>query len=537
VEPKGRTFGGRYELCTLIATGGMGQVWQARDLLLNRDVAVKVLRSEYTGDATFLARFRAEAQLSAGLVHPHIATLFDYGEVQPADGGEHLAYLVMELVRGESLSRLLSREGRLPVGRTLDILRQSAAGLAAAHQAGVVHRDVKPGNVLLGADGRVAITDFGVAMSAASVPLTQTGQVIGTPYYLSPEQAQGGRATPASDVYALGVVGYECLAGRRPFDAETSVQVVLAQIHDAPPPLPDDVPRPVRRLVERALVKDPAARFPDGAAFRNAIEDVLSGHPPAGAGPDARTSVRPDASTSARRDTRTRVLPVVGPTRPRGTAELPPAHLRAAGAAAGPAAPAAGAHRQPDGDPSPAGRRRLLVPLLALLAVAAVVLGAAQFLGGAPSTAGSSAATGASAATTPATTTAAPTTTAAVALVSVPAGDYVGRPVGEVQAELTALGLQVSLQGQQTADVPDGQVTALDRDGRLTRGTAVTVSYAVAPPPTTTAPPPPPATDPGSTTVRATTSGHGGDAGSGGSSDKTKGKGDGKGNGKGKGKP
>jgi eukaryotic-like serine/threonine-protein kinase len=513
VEPKGRTFGGRYELSALIATGGMGQVWQARDLLLNRDVAVKVLRSEYTGDATFLARFRAEAQLSAGLVHPHIATLFDYGEVQPADGGgEHLAYLVMELVRGESLSRLLSREGRLPVGRTLDILRQSAAGLAAAHSAGVVHRDVKPGNVLLGADGRVAITDFGVAMSAASVPLTQTGQVIGTPYYLSPEQAQGGRATPASDVYALGVVGYECLAGRRPFDAETSVQVVLAQIHDAPPPLPDDVPRPVRRLVERALVKDPAARFADGAAFRNAIEDVIAGRPPAGAGRDASTSVRPDGSTRVRRDTRTRVLPVAGPTRARGTAVRLPA------------------------DPSRAGRHRLLVPLLALLAVAAVVLGAAQLLGGGPSTAGSSAATGGSAATAPATTTPAPTTTPAVQLVTVPAGDYVGRPVGDVQAALTAIGLQVSLHAQQTADVPDGQVTALDHDGRLTPGTVVTVSYAVAPPATTTAPAPAPATDPGSATVRATTSG-GGDAGSGGSSDRTKRNGGGKGNGKGKGNP
>ena len=169
MHPTGQVLGGRYELTSLIATGGMGQVWKARDRVLARDVAVKLLRSEYTGDQTFLTRFRAEAKLAAGLVHPNIATLFDYGEVPPAGPrDEHLAYLVMELVRGESLSGLLRREGRLSPERTLDVLRQSAAGLGAAHTAGVVHRDVKPGNVLLGADGIVKITDFGVALSAAS---------------------------------------------------------------------------------------------------------------------------------------------------------------------------------------------------------------------------------------------------------------------------------------------------------------------------------------------------------------------------------
>ena len=164
MDPSGRVLGGRYELTALIATGGMGQVWAARDLLLSRDVAVKVLRSEFTGDSTFLARFRAEARLAAGLVHPHLATLFDYGEVVPADPrAERLAYLVMELVRGEPLSHVLRREGRLSPERVLDLLSQCAAGLAAAHAAGVVHRDVKPGNVLLGEDGTVKLTDFGVA--------------------------------------------------------------------------------------------------------------------------------------------------------------------------------------------------------------------------------------------------------------------------------------------------------------------------------------------------------------------------------------
>ncbi|SDM85525.1 serine/threonine protein kinase [Geodermatophilus siccatus] len=275
-EPGVRTLGGRYALRSLLATGGMGQVWRAHDVLLDRPVAVKVLRSEYTGDPTFLARFRAEAHHTARLVHPNIAALHDYGEVVAA-GGETCAYLVMELVEGEPLSALLTRCGRLDPQRTLDIVRQTAAALAVAHAAGVVHRDVKPGNVLVGWDGVVKITDFGIAWSASSVPLTRTGQVVGTAHYLSPEQADGGKAGPASDVYALGAITYECLAGRRAFDGESPVQIALAQIRDEPAPLPDDLPEVVRTLVARAMVKDPALRFPDGAAFRAAVDAVRAG--------------------------------------------------------------------------------------------------------------------------------------------------------------------------------------------------------------------------------------------------------------------
>src|SRR3954465_1795798 len=205
----------------------MGQVWRGHDVLLGRPVAVKVLRSEYTGDPTFLARFRAEAQHAALLAHRNIAAVFDYGEVTADQCRDHLAYLVMELVDGEPLSAVLAREGPLDVERTLDVLRQTAAGLAAAHAAGVVHRDVKPGNVLVGADGVVRITDFGVARSASNGALTQTGQVGGTAQYLSPEQAEGSKGTPASDVYALGMIGYECLAGHRAFDGGTPVQIAL----------------------------------------------------------------------------------------------------------------------------------------------------------------------------------------------------------------------------------------------------------------------------------------------------------------------
>jgi serine/threonine-protein kinase len=213
VETTRRLLGNRYELLSVLASGGMGRVWRGRDVLLNRPVAVKVLRSEFTGDPAFLSRFRAEAQHAALLQHPNIAAVFDYGELE--EQGERLAYLVMELVEGESLATLLARERRLDVPGTLSVLRQTAAALAAAHAAGVVHRDVKPGNVLVGRDGAVKIADFGIAWSASSVPLTSTGQVIGTAHYLSPEQAAGGKATPASDVYALGAVAYECLAGRR----------------------------------------------------------------------------------------------------------------------------------------------------------------------------------------------------------------------------------------------------------------------------------------------------------------------------------
>ncbi|MGY2001575.1 protein kinase domain-containing protein [Blastococcus sp. SYSU DS1024] len=293
-----RLLGGRYELVSLLATGGMGQVWRGRDVVLGRPVAVKVLRSEYTGDPTFLARFRAEARHSALLTHRNIAALFDYGESTGTDG-EALAFLVMELVEGESLAQVLAREGRLGVDRTLDVLRQAAAGLAAAHAAGLVHRDVKPGNVLVGTDGIVRITDFGIAWSAASAPLTQTGQVVGTAHYLSPEQAGGSKAGPASDVYALGMIGYECLAGHRAFDGDNPVQIALRQLREQPPPLPADVPDQVRTLIDRALLKDPDERFLDGGAFRDAVDDVRAGRPlppvarPSGTRPLAAPGVAP----------------------------------------------------------------------------------------------------------------------------------------------------------------------------------------------------------------------------------------------------
>ena len=229
----GITLGGRFQLTTRIAIGGMGEVWKAKDLILGRIVAIKVLKEEYTGDPGFLQRFRAEARHTALLNHVGIANVFDYGEEEGS------AYLVMELVPGQPLSSIIEHEQVLSPDRTLSMIAQTARALSVAHAQGLVHRDIKPGNLLITPDGRVKVTDFGIARLADQVPLTQTGQVMGTAQYLAPEQATGQLATGASDIYALGVIGYECLTGHRPFSGESQIAIALAQVNDAPPPLPE----------------------------------------------------------------------------------------------------------------------------------------------------------------------------------------------------------------------------------------------------------------------------------------------------------
>ena len=422
MEPRGRLLGNRYELLLPLASGGMGRVWRARDTLLERPVAVKVLRSEFTGDATFRARFRAEAQHTAALHHPNIASVFDYGELE--EDGEQLAYLVMELVEGETLTDLLEREGPLDPARTLDLLRQTSAALAAAHAAGVIHRDVKPGNVLVATDGTVKITDFGIAWSASSVPLTGTGQVIGTAQYLSPEQAEGGKATPASDVYSLGTVAYECLTGRRAFDGENSVQIALKQIREQPQPLPPTVPPGLRALVDQAMAKDPAVRFADGAALRAAVDAVARESPTA---PIARTGAHGTA-----------VLEVpLAPARPAAT-----------------------------------GRRRFPLPMVLGAVAALVVLLVIGLLVGTGSLGDS-----------PSEEDTTQSEPAPPPTVDVVAADLLGRQVDEVQAELVGRGLEVQLVPVEAAGVPAGQVTAVEPEGDLAPDTVVTVSYAVPPVP------------------------------------------------------
>lgn len=277
VKP-GIRLGERYQLLAPIATGGMGQVWRAEDTTLHRVVAAKILRSEFTGDETFLERFRAEARNTASLSHPNIASVYDYGE--QVHDTERLCYLVMELVEGKPLVDILAREHRLSPDRALDYLEQTAMGLAAAHRENIVHRDIKPGNLIIRPDGVLKITDFGIARAANSVALTERGTVVGTAQYLAPEQAEGKPAEPASDIYALGVVGYECLAGSRPFDGDNSVAIALAQIRENPRPLPADVPPHVRTLVEVLMRKDPNARYVDGTTVIPVIRAVQAGNMP-----------------------------------------------------------------------------------------------------------------------------------------------------------------------------------------------------------------------------------------------------------------
>ena len=250
---------GRYRLTDRIAAGGMGEVWRGEDNLLNRAVAVKLLPTGRAGDEAFLARFRAEARYAASLSHPGIARVYDYGESSEFGG----AYLVMELVNGEPLSAILARAGRLSPDATLDLISQAARALDAAHQAGIVHRDIKPGNLLVAAGGTTKITDFGIATAVAAAQashLTETGMVMGTAMYVSPEQATGAPVTDASDIYSLGVVAYECLAGHPPFTASEPLAIAFAHKHEPVPALPPDVPQPVSDLVYHMLAKTPQER-------------------------------------------------------------------------------------------------------------------------------------------------------------------------------------------------------------------------------------------------------------------------------------
>jgi hypothetical protein len=274
----GVVLGGRYRLTHQIAVGGMGEVWAAHDESLARDIAIKVLREEYAGDTGFLERFRTEARNAGSLSHAGIAALFDYGE---QDGS---AFLAMELIVGEPMSDMLEREPVLPPRRLLPILAQTARALHAAHEAGVVHRDVKPGNILITPTGKVKITDFGVSLSSNQVPMTATGMVMGTAQYLSPEQAVGGPATAASDMYALGIVAYEALVGHRPFTGPTAVDIAVAHVNTPVPPLPQSVDRQIARLVMRLLAKDPADR-PRSAEELADLFDALVPHTPAGGSP------------------------------------------------------------------------------------------------------------------------------------------------------------------------------------------------------------------------------------------------------------
>jgi serine/threonine-protein kinase len=268
----GTVLAGRYRLTEHIAGGGMGDVWRGVDDVLARTVAVKILLPSLVAEPGFAARFRDEARTMATINHPGVVNVYDYG----ADAG--VTYLVMEYVEGDALSKTLSQVGRLTPQRTMSLIAQAADALQAAHDKGIVHRDVKPANLLVRPNGTLVLTDFGIARrEAAASNLTAVGSVLGTASYISPEQASGHGASPLSDVYALGVVAYQCLAGRRPFEGGSPIEIAVQHVEAIPPPLPPDVPPAVRALVERCLAKAPAARFPSAAALASAARAAGGG--------------------------------------------------------------------------------------------------------------------------------------------------------------------------------------------------------------------------------------------------------------------
>lgn len=450
----GITFGGRYELQSRIAIGGMGEVWQATDLIIGRQVAIKILKDEYLGDPGFLERFRAEARHAALVNHEGIANVYDYGE---EDGS---AFLVMELVPGEALSTILEREKSLSPDTVLDIVAQTAAALYAAHQAGLVHRDIKPGNLLITPDGRVKITDFGIARIADQVPLTATGQVMGTVQYLSPEQASGHPASPATDIYSIGIVAYEALAGRRPFTGESQVAIAMAQINDTPPDLPTSISEPVRNLVYACIAKNPANRPASAQALATAakalrrgdvtaaalaVPAVLSG----GATPTQATTI---LATAPADDAATTVFntPLVAAPQTRAEAK----------------------------DEETKKRNPLTWPLIALIVLVLLIAGGTIWaLTGSGGGGGSETTTGSAAPTQTQTKTATATPTANTVLVN--QADFAGMNIDEAAAKLVTMGL-VAKKAEGSPAISSSQVNTVYQvspTGQVAKASEVTLTY------------------------------------------------------------
>ncbi|MDQ3492700.1 MAG: protein kinase, partial [Chloroflexota bacterium] len=308
-----RQIDGRYRLEARIGRGGMATVYRAHDEQLDRAVAVKVMRADLGEDPLFVQRFEAEARRAASVSHPNVVLVYDVG----TDGAP---YMVMELVEGGDLARLLADEGRMSPERAARMAADSAAALGAAHDAGLVHRDVKPGNILLGADGRAMVADFGIARATGEDSMTKTGATLGSVEYFSPEQARGERVGPASDIYALGCVLYELLTGQRPFRGDSAFAVATARLRQATPDpraVVDDLPRELATIAMRAMARDPAQRYASAGDMHTALLSWLE-----------RSSAPRAAVTPATFSTETSIEPTVLPAAAEPPAGSPPQRRR-----------------------------------------------------------------------------------------------------------------------------------------------------------------------------------------------------------------
>lgn len=373
-------LGQRYRLRERIAVGGMGEVWRAEDTVLERTVAVKAMLPALLSDPGFAKRFVAEAKTVAALTHPHIVNVHDFGNAD-LPSGETTAYLVMEFIEGKSLADLIAERGRLDARELMPIIAATAEALQQAHERGIIHRDIKPGNILVrDRDGQAVLTDFGIARSGAAGDLTATGSVMGTASYIAPEQAEGTGVLPASDMYSLGVVAFHGLTGHRPFQAENPIELALHHVRTPAPPLPQDIPPGVRAFVARSLLKDPHQRFASATEMAALARLAVDAAPS--------TSVMPPVGQLPRR---AGVVSMGGP--PAGVAETPH-HYGLAGAAEGQMAaqqmpPGMSPHRptHPGIDlgaapPPPASKPVMKRPLMLAVAGAAalVLLGAIVLL-------------------------------------------------------------------------------------------------------------------------------------------------------------
>jgi serine/threonine-protein kinase len=444
VAGQGVLLAGRYRLDEPLASGGAGQVWRAVDLVLERPVAVKLLRPKAAAEPEAHARFRAEARNASRLSHPGVAQVYDYGDSSSAE----VPFLVMELVDGPSLAAVLAA-GPLDPGQTMDLIAQVGAGLHAAHAAGLVHRDIKPANLLITADGQVKITDFGIAHVVRGVPLTATGILVGTPAYLAPERAAGGPATPASDLYSLGVVGYECLTGVPPFRGP-ALEVAEAHLRCPFPGLPVTVPAEIGALVAALTAKNPGSR---PASAREVAE-------------------RAGQLRGAAKITSSRAISPV--TAPGGSGAAPPLTLTDV------SAPSAQASPPVSGGP-PAGRRSAStwkkagagLAMVAALTVAGLAGWQAGLAGWQAGLAGAARPHGAAAPRQPS------PPSAPMAVVS--SASLVGQRAGVVLADLCRLGLRPHLAWVPTSSQPPGTVLSVQPGGTMAPETIVTVTVAAPP--------------------------------------------------------